>query len=293
MRRLLALGLTAAAAAPLDLASIVSATHWNPCYYLTTNPCLWDGAAALWQSGTTTIKVILDDGPDTAYPWHTDWAPILQSATSLKDLASSDLFDTLFAGKPGAGGWNYSTFDIITYRLSKPSEGGGWNYWCQGFSQGDAANETAEFAGLTQHLMQRFEGAGKRFYLEHWEGDWSARCGGYDPTQKPDPAVQARMVQWLAARQAGVDAGRVAWCATSPAGATAGVDCTDPVAVHAAAGVTVLHGSEVNLVLASMTAGFPNNILEVIPRVALDLVRTVGIFGCAAAACLGEAGGLA
>ena len=111
--------------------------------------------------------------------------------------------------------------------------------------------------------------------MEHWEGDWSARCGGYDAQKPADPAVQARMVQWLAARQAGVEAGRDSWCRRG-AGRAAGLDCDaaarDPRALHAAAGVTVLHGTEVNLVWDSMQTAFPDNILEVVPKVALDFV---------------------
>jgi hypothetical protein len=84
------------------------------------------------------------------------------------------------------------------------------------------------------------------------------------------------MVEWLAARQRGVDGARAAWCAArnaAPAGAAAPpLDCADGRAIHAAAGVAVLHASEVNLVLESMEGAFPNNILEVIPRVRLDAV---------------------
>lgn len=105
-------------------------------------------------------------------------------------------------------------------------------------------------------------------------GDWSAKCGGYNASKPADPAVQARMVQWLVARQAGVDAGRAAWCEAAVASGAAppGLDCADGRAIHAAAGIHVYHASEVNLVLSSMTSGFPNNILEVVPKVALDMV---------------------
>jgi len=106
-------------------------------------------------------------------------------------------------------------------------------------------------------------------------GDWSAHCGNYDPETPPTPAVQDRMVAWLTARQAGVTAARAAFCATELALSAAGVvDCADGAAVHAAAGVEVLHGSEVNLVMSSMrpTDPLPNNVLRVLPRVALDVV---------------------
>jgi hypothetical protein len=265
-----------AAAPPVDLARMVSATHWQPCYYMNASaPCLHDGAATLAATGTRAIKVIMDAAPDKAYPWNTDWTPILAPVRSLEDLARTELYDELFAGRPGPGGWDYDVFDVVTYRYGANSGGPSeWNYWCRYFTPADAAGETAEFSGLTAHLLTRFAGSGKRFLLEHWEGDWSARCGGYNASQVPDPAVQARMVRWLGARQAGVEAGRSAWCAAAVAAGRlpAGFDCAHGGAVHAAAGVEVLHASEVNLVKASMDAGFPNNILEVIPRVRLDMV---------------------
>ena len=104
------------------------------------------------------------------------------------------------------------------------------------------------------------------------------------------------MVQWLSARQAGVNAGRAAWCYSRRSSGERqsvtreAINCEDAAAIHAAAGVEVryrkgvrcpavimaleaavlidstivqvLHGSEVNLVLTSMQNGFPNNILK-------------------------------
>ena len=304
MRGNLVLLLAAGAAAQpaLPIASIISATHWvcnvccgytqfsvvatcfkitifrysplqSPCYYISDKvPSLWDGAAALATTGTTSIKLVLDAGGTTTYPWNTDWTPILANVHSLADLAATPIYDTVFRGRDDlTGSWNYSVFDLITYRVSGT---GDWNYWCSDFTPDDGANETTEFRDLTAYLLRSFEGTGKRFMLEHWEGDWSAHCGNYDPTRAPDPAVQARMVQWLAARQAGVNAGRTAWCNTARVrgGALADLDCSDGRAIHAAAGIEVLHATEVNLVLTSMRSGFPNNILQVVPHVALDLI---------------------
>lgn len=156
----------------------------------------------------------------------------------------------------------------ITYRLSSP--GTSWNYWCDAITPADEAAETREFSELTAHLLGAFSGTGKTFILEHWEGDWSAHCGNYDASKPPTPEVQARMVRWLTARQAGVDAGRAAWCRSAGAAVR---DCTDGRAVHGAAGAFVYHASEVNLIGTSMGAApLRNNILGVIPFVRLDMV---------------------
>lgn len=268
----LACAIDAVVAAAPDARSMISATHWSPCYFLNASlPCLWDGASALSEMGTTSIKLILSIDVNGTYPWNSDWASQLAGVTDLASLAQTPYWDAIFRGRAGDGdagsGWNYTMFDLITYRVAP----GG--YWCTEYTPDDAAVDEREFEGLTRHFLSNFSGSGKTFLLEHWEGDWAARCGSYDGSKPADPAVQARMVQWLAARQRGVDAARAAWCAArNAASLTALVDCTDGRAIHSAAGVTILHASEVNLILASMETGFPNNVLKVIPNVALDAV---------------------
>ena len=273
---LLLLPLLLASAAPdPSLSTFLSATHWSPCYYLSSLPSLWDGCAALARTGTRAIKLILDGSPDDTYPWNTAWGPVMANVSTLAELAATELYDTALRGRASPlPAWEFDVFSLVSYSLGTGG-GNGWNYWCTSFTEADAAGETAEFSGLTQHLLSAFLGGGKRFMLEHWEGDWSARCGSYDAKTPAAPAVQARMVQWLAARQAGVTAGRLAWCAAHPALFAGGAgDCRalGAAAIHAAAGVEVLHASEVNLVLDAMTSGFPDNILRVIPQVALDMV---------------------
>lgn len=264
---LVILPLALAAPPATSISNIVSATHWSPCYYLDASiPCLWDGATALYEMGTKSIKLILSTDVNETYPWNSDWAPQLATVTDLASLAKTPYFDAIFRGSTG---WNYTLFDLITYRVAPGGE------WCTSFTPDDAEIEEREFFGLAAYFLNAFFGTQKTFLLEHWEGDWAARCGSYDASKPADPLVQARMVSWLAARQRGVDGARAAWCASRNAAAAAGaapLDCADGRAIHAAAGVTVLHASEVNLVLSSMEKAFPNNILEVIPKVALDAV---------------------
>lgn len=109
--------LASAAASAADLASIISATHWSPCYFLNASlPSLHDGAAALAASGTTSIKLILGPNPESTYPWNTDWDPIMANVTDLATLASQPIWDVVFRGAPAGGafgsGWDYSTFDL-------------------------------------------------------------------------------------------------------------------------------------------------------------------------------------
>jgi hypothetical protein len=265
------LSVVRAVSSHVDLSSFVSATHWSPCYFLNSSlPSLHDGAAALASSGSRAIKVILAPNPEDTYPWNTDWDSIMRNVTDLGSLAATPIWDAVFRGTSAGGafgsGWDYSTFSVITYRLSSSS----WNYWCDSFTDADTQAETAEFSSLTAHLLTKFAGSGKVWYLDHWEGDWSAHCGNYDPNKPPTAEVQARMVQWLAARQAGVDAGRAAWCRAHLPACSDGR--SDGLAIHAAAGASVYCASEVNLVGTSITRGMRNNVLGVLPYVALDVV---------------------
>ena len=163
-----AVAVVASAAAGADLATVIGATHWNPCYYLPSPPSLLpsllNGASALSSAiGTKAIKVIMDGNPNAEYPWNSDWPAQLVGVDSLATLAASPYFAAVFAGRPGPGGWDYTVFSVISYRWTSPS----WNYWCDTFSSKDADAEVAEFAGLSQYLMTTYAGTGKWFALDH------------------------------------------------------------------------------------------------------------------------------
>jgi hypothetical protein len=109
----------AAAAVAVDPASVVGATHWSPCYYVSPLPSLWDGCAALARTGTRVIKLILDADPTATYPWNTDWAPIMANVSTLAELAATELYDTALRGRATPlPAWNYDSFALVTYVLS-------------------------------------------------------------------------------------------------------------------------------------------------------------------------------
>ena len=139
-------------------------------------PSLWDGAAALAQMGTKGIKLILSMDVNATYPWNSQWAPQLAQVTDLASLAQTPYFDAVFRGSSaGGGGWNFTTFDIITYRVAPGGD------FCVSFTAEDAAIEEREFAGLTAHFLRAFAGTGKTFLLEQYV---SAH-----PTQTTRPAT--------------------------------------------------------------------------------------------------------
>ena len=88
----------------------------------------------------------------------------------------------------------------------------------------------------------------------------------------------AAYARWLAARQAGVSAGRVAACVAG-GGAARACALDEGAAAMAAAGGAVYHAAEVNLVLADMLGTAQHLVSAVIPRLALDMV-TYSSYDC-------------
>ena len=252
---------SSAAAPPLplpapDMATYFGASHWSPCYYINKSlPSLLDGAAALARTGSRAIKVPLSAA---AFPWNSPlWPPA--GFPSLAATAAHPYFAALLSSP------SFQTLVLVAYAVNQGDI-------CGNYTAADAANDVTQFAALTSHLFAAYSGSGKRIVLQSWENDWAARCGSYNASRPADPRVQENMVRWLQARQDGVSAGRAAACAAAaaaPSGACAGGGAQR--AFMAAAGLEVYHAAEVNLVRAAM-AGAPNNILRVVPRVALDMV---------------------
>lgn len=255
--------LLAPCASSLSLSSTIGATHWNPCYWnvnLPNQSVLTNGVTTLAGMQTRAVKLALFD-PVGNYPFLSDWSAVA-NYTSLLQLAQHPYYDAVFQRD------DFDVFALVAYRWV-PSIPTGGDYWCTGITPADEVDETEQFKSLTMYLMTAFNASGKRFILQHWEGDWAARCGSYNASQPASPAAQVNMIAWLKSRQAGVDAARSQYCAQY---LPADFNCSNHAAVMAAAGVEVLHASEVNLVLSSMQSGFPNNILAVIPHVALDML---------------------
>jgi hypothetical protein len=75
--------------------------------------------------------------------------------------------------------------------------------------------------------------------------------GNYKGDEEPAPVALANMVEWLNARQAGVDQAR---------------------REMGQQGVHVYHAAEVNRVVQSMRGGFPNMVNRVLPSTRVDLV---------------------
>jgi hypothetical protein len=230
---------------------LFGAQHFQPCYFINGSvPCLLDGAQLVSNTlGSTIFKFALKSNTPGFYPFN-NVAPYAWpvSFSTMTDVAKTAQVDLLLRNGLGT---HFTTFVLWAYSVGTED-----SYWCNGdgLTPAQEATETAQFEELTLHLLTTYRDLALDIFLEHWEGDWAARCGSYDPHTPPSSRVARNMVQWLAARQRGVDMARASQAVQG-------------------SNVRVFHGTEVNLVVDSIhNASFGNIIRSVVPFVRLDTV---------------------
>ena len=216
-----------------ELRDIIGVTHVDGKYCLTDEDFLNEGADQILALGSRVIKVWFHN-PHRSYSFNSKWPEM----NSLVDVAKSPYFRELF-DKP-----------MTTYVMMCFSMGRGAGYWRKGVTEEQKRDEQLQFYELTKHLLTTYKGTRKTFILQHWEGDWLIR-GSYDGNVDPTPEAISGMIEWLNARQAGVNQARE----------EVGLD-----------GVWVYHAAEVNRVVGSMKEGNPNMVNMVLAHTKLDLV---------------------
>jgi hypothetical protein len=220
------------------LADVLGVTHVAGRYHLTDKDFLNEGADQVLALGSRVIKVWFygkrHEHPDSVYPYNSDWPKV----ESLAEGAQAPYFQKLFS-KP------FTTYILVVTALGRQD-----NYWRNGVTQEQKQDEQRQFYELTGFLLRTYKGTGKTFVLQHWEGDWMIR-GSVDEKIEPSPIAIQGMIDWLNARQAGVNQARK----------ETGQD-----------GVRVYHAAEVNRVVSSMKNGKINVVNAVLPHTKLDLV---------------------
>ncbi|UCG56060.1 MAG: hypothetical protein JSU70_14450 [Phycisphaerales bacterium] len=216
-----------------DIRDVLGVTHVAGKYHLTDKDFLNEGADQILALGSRVIKVWFHN-LQGSYPFNSKWP----DADSLVDTAESPYFRELF-DKP------FSTYIMMCF-----SRGRGDAYFRNGMTEQQKLDEQRQFYELAKHLLTTYGETGKTFVLQHWEGDWLIR-GSFDRNADPTPTAISGMIDWLNARQAGVN------------------QATQEVGRH---GVRVYHAAEVNRVVSSMEAGRPGLVNKVLPHTNLDLV---------------------
>jgi len=233
------------------LPDIVGVTHVAGRYYLTDKDFLNEGADQILTLGSRVIKVwfygkrhprfrgdrlapVEAGGPASVYPYNSNWPEV----KTLVEAAQTPYYRQLFS-KP------FTTYILVVTALGRPD-----GYWRTGITEQQKVDEQKQFYELAKYFLTAYKGTGKTFVLQHWEGDWMIR-GSVDPKAEPTSTAIKSMIEWLNARQAGVNQARA--------------EIVEP-------GAAVYHATEVNRVVDSMKAGAANMVNRVLPHTNLDLV---------------------
>lgn len=217
----------------LPPSEVLGSTHVSGTYHFTDADFLNEGAERLESIGTDVIKLWFHR-MGAKYPYNSDWKNEYESMVEVAETKYvREAFDRSF-----------STYILLAHSY----HGGPWTTFQDGLTGSDIEDLEDRFEALTRHLLETYDGTGKRFVLQNWEGDNLAQPD--DKTRPlPDDAAE-NFRQWLSARQTGVERGR---------------DAIE-------SDVTVLHAAEVNFVLDAKNSGTPRLINKVIPETSVDLV---------------------
>lgn len=234
----------------------VGVTHVGGNYHHTDGDFLNEGAKQIREIGSRVIKVwfhyVASEG-EQKYPYNSDWP---EQFDNMVEIAENRYFKELFER-------DFRTYVLVAYSMN--DSGGFWHgeggkhYFKNGVSHDQLQHEEDSFYNLTSHLLDEYQDTGKEFIIQHWQGDWAILpFSNRDEIQAhnikeddPEPTAEAvdGMIQWLDARQRGIEQARQ----------------------DVESDVKVFHAAEVNMVRRAMR-GQRRVINEVVPESTVDLV---------------------
>ena len=178
---------------------------------------LEDGANQVLELGSNVIKLWLAaSSMTTSYAYNVDWESY--NVKNCVDLLSSQPYRNVLD-------MDFSTyvFETITFNTENRAKEVRWN---DGMSEEEKARISRETYDVAKYLLREYNGTGKTFVLQNWEGDnmmgtnfcrvgkdgylYDTRTDGSfeDATAETDAKVKRSLqglVDWFNARQAGVD----------------------------------------------------------------------------------------
>ena len=185
-----------------------------------------EGADRILEMGSKVVKLWLTANPQATYTYNTDWSRF--RLDNCVDLLKSDYYRTVL-------GKDFSTIvlETHTYDATKPEFEVKWQ---DGMTEEEKTRVSDEMYEVAKYLMLTYNGTGKTFLLQNWEGDnmlgnehWK-----YDkekdmyrletvPAEEADAETDNRirtsikgMTDWFNARQKGVDRARKELSQTVP-----------------------------------------------------------------------------
>lgn len=199
-----------------------------------------DGCNAVYNAGFRTLKVYCTSAYLTDYPLQTSWS---STPTTLTQLAQTTQFATALTM-----GWN--TVILTVFPFTTNLGGVVTNWWRSNPSTANYVAEYTEIYNLACYLLSTYNGTGRRFVLQNWEGDWAFMDAFVSETYVPQWMVD-RYVAFFGARKRAVEDARRATAS----------DCS------------VLMALEANKILEARTKPHLRRILrDIAPRIQPDVV---------------------
>ena len=208
--------------------------HINPFYNFTDKDYLNEGADEILRLGSRTIKLVIRDKMAGYYSFNHNWPA---KFNSLIEAAESSYFKEVFSKA-------FNTYILMVFAPGREDI----HYFTNGMTPEDIRHECESFYEFSKYLMTTYSGTGKRFIFQNWEGDW-VLAPYPDEDKKATPTAIQGMIDWLNARQDGVEQAR------KELGGT---------------GVEVYHAAELNRILRSMK-GISSVANDVLPHTHCDL----------------------
>jgi hypothetical protein len=227
---------------PKDFRNRLGATHMDGQYYFTKEPYIIEGAKKMNELGYGILKLWFAkaNGNAGGYKYNSDWK--LTRDMTLEALSQHPYYKEVFN----------MPFKVFVLNIN------------EGFGGASTVDQTQtliriekEFYELTKYFLTQFKEREVTFILENWEGDWFMR-GGTQPSAHwkkgeipADAQIRVKnMVNWINARQSGVDRARIEIRKSK---------------------CKVYNAVEVNKVYDGME-GIPTITTDVLPKVKVDMV---------------------
>lgn len=140
----------------------IGITHAGICYTHNESVSgMKDGADRVRQLGSKVIKLWFSDDPHGAYSVNHDWSrfEINNSVELLKTDYYKEVFDM-----------DFTTYVLETHTFDK-SQPVSNIWWQDGMDEEEKARLEKEMFDVSEYLMLTYNGTGKEFILQNWEGD--------------------------------------------------------------------------------------------------------------------------
>ena len=172
---------------------VIGIVHAGGRYNFSQQPYMTEGANLIRDDiGSRVIKLFLGSDINDQYSFNEEWG----SYGSLAELVRSDEIKSVFRK-------DFSTIILVAYEFERAE----WSTVSLK-SPADFSAVTEEFYQLTLELIKSYNGSGKTFVLQNWEGDNELTPALKSVAKEHKNTVINNYLQYNNARQAGIEKAR-------------------------------------------------------------------------------------